>query len=153
MGGRAPVFRITTLNEQIDASIVPERLIAMLSGFFAGLGALLVGIGIYALLAYSVARRTNEIGIRLALGATVGQVKRMVLGDTVSVALAGLVIGTPLAILGRRLALRLMHDLTVQTVAPILLSGLGLILIALMASYIPVRRAAGIDPLPALRHE
>ena len=153
MGGRVPVRRITTLNAQIDASIVPERLIAMLSGFFAGLGALLVGIGIYALLAYSVARRTKEIGIRVALGATVGQVRRMVLGDTISVVLAGLVAGAPLAIAGRRLALRLMQDLTVQSVAPIVVGGVGLILIALVASYIPLRRASGAHPLQALRHE
>jgi ABC-type antimicrobial peptide transport system permease subunit len=153
MGERAPVRRITTLNAQIDASIVPERLIAMLSGFFAGLGALLVGIGIYALLAYSVARRTKEIGIRVALGATVGQVKRMVLGDAISVVLAGLIAGAPLAIAGRRLALRLMQDLTVQSLEPILAGGLGLILIALVASYLPLRRASATHPIQALRHE
>ena len=153
MGGRIPVKRITTLNAQIDASIVPERLIALLSGFFAGLGALLVGIGIYALLAYRVARRTKEIGIRVALGATIGHVRRMVLGDTILVVLAGIAAGAPLAIAGRRLALRLMQDLTVQSMAPVLVGGLGLVLIALVASYIPLTRASGTHPLEALRHE
>ncbi|MBV8818254.1 MAG: ABC transporter permease, partial [Acidobacteriaceae bacterium] len=132
MGGRVPVMRATTLAAQIDASILPERLIAMLSAFFAAVGALIIGIGIYGLLAYSVARRTREIAIRVALGASVAQVKRMVLGDTFSVVLAGLLVGIPLSVAGRRLALRLMQDLAVSTAAPVVAGSLGLILIALI---------------------
>src|ERR1700729_4359630 len=69
-----PVVRVTTMAEQVDASIVPERLIAMLSGLFGAMGALLAAIGLYGLLAYTVARRVNEIGIRMTLGATPGAV-------------------------------------------------------------------------------
>jgi hypothetical protein len=74
-----PIMHIMTMNEQIDASMVPERLIAMLSGWFSTLGALLAAIGLYGLLAYTVARRTHEIGVRMALGATQSDVMRKVL--------------------------------------------------------------------------
>lgn len=147
------VFRIITLNAQIDASIVPERLIATLSGFFASLGALLAGIGIYGLLAYTVARRTNEIGIRMALGATTGSVRRMILGDSLAVVLAGLAAGIPLAIAGRFLASKLVQDITVETAIPIASGAIVMLTGALIASYIPVRRAAHVDPMQALRHE
>lgn len=83
-----PVARITTVTDQIDASIVPERLIATLSGFFAALGAILAGIGLYGLLSYTVARRTNEIGIRVALGATAGDVTWLVLRDSLVTVIA-----------------------------------------------------------------
>jgi predicted permease len=148
-----PIFRIITLNAQIDASILPERLTALLSGFFAALGALLAGIGIYGLLAYTVARRTNEIGIRMALGATTGNVRRMVLRDTLAVVLAGLFVGIPLAISGRFLASRLVQDLAVKTAIPIVAGAIVLVVGALIASYVPARRAARVDPMQALRHE
>lgn len=148
-----PIFRVTTLNAQIDASIVPERLIAMLSGFFAALGALLVGIGIYGLLAYTVARRTNEIGIRMALGASAQDVRRMVLGDTFAIVVVGLAVGIPLAMSGRLVATRLIQDLDVTTAAPLALGAIVIVLGALLASYMPVRRAAQVDPMQALRQE
>ena len=88
-----PVKRVTTLAGQVDSNIVPERLIATLSEFFGALGAVLAGIGLYGLLAYTVARRTNEIGIRMALGATAGSVSRLVLRDVLGMVCAGLVAG------------------------------------------------------------
>ena len=81
---------MTTLTEQLDSSIVAERMIALLSGVFAALGLLLAAIGLYGLLAYTVARRTNEIGIRMALGATTGDVTRMVLRGAMALVCAGL---------------------------------------------------------------
>ena len=96
-----PVKRVTTLAAQVDSNIVPERLIATLSEFFGGLGAALAGIGIYGLLAYSVARRTNEIGVRMALGATTGDVSRLVLGDALGMLCAGLVAGALLVLWGQ----------------------------------------------------
>ncbi len=147
------IFRIISLNAQIDASIVPERLIATLSGSFAALGALLAGIGIYGLLAYTVARRTNEIGIRMALGATAANVRRMVLGDTLAITIAGLALGIPLAISGRLFASRLVQDLAVQKIVPIAAGAIIVILGALLASYVPAHRAAHVDPTQALRHE
>ncbi len=147
------VSEITTLREQIDASIVPQRLMAALSGFFGGLGAVLAGIGLYGLLAYTVARRTNEIGIRMALGATTGSVTRMVLAEALIIVLAGLVAGIPLAIWGRSTATALLQDLTVAGAAPFALAAGGILAIAVLASYIPARRAARVDPIEALRHE
>ena len=137
-----PVARLTTLTDQIDASIVPERLIATLSGFFGVLGALLAGIGLYGLLAYTVARRTNEIGIRLALGATPGGVTRMVLGDALAMVIAGLILGTPMAIWGRSLAATLIQDLTIQTATPLALGAAVIVAVALLASYVPARPRA-----------
>lgn len=147
------VMRVITLDAQIDASIVPERLVAMLSGCFAGLGALLAGIGIYGLLAYAVARRTKEIGIRMALGATDGKVSRMVLGEALAIVATGLAVGAPMAIWGRAVAARAIGSMAVPTGFPfgaavtIILSG------AILAAYLPARRAARIDPMEALREE
>jgi ABC-type antimicrobial peptide transport system permease subunit len=147
------IFRTTTLNAQIDASILPERLIAALSGAFAALASLLAGIGIYGLLAYTVARRTNEIGIRMALGATTGKIQRKVLGEAVGIAIAGLGLGVPVAIAGRLLASQLLPDIEVHTTVPFVAGTAIIVLSTLVASYVPVRRAAHIDPMQALRHE
>jgi putative ABC transport system permease protein len=148
-----PVERIITLTDQIDASIVPERLIATLSGFFGALGAVLAGIGLYGLLAYTVARRTNEIGIRIALGATAGDVTWLVLQDALVTVMAGLLLSVPLAIWGRSLAAALIQDLPVQTAAPLAVATVGIVVIAFLASYVPARRAARVDPVEAVRHE
>jgi ABC-type antimicrobial peptide transport system permease subunit len=148
-----PVARIITLTDQIDASILPERLIATLSGFFAALGALLAGIGLYGLLAYTVARRTNEIGIRVVLGATPRDVTWLVLKDALLTVMAGLLLGVPIAIGGRSLAATLIQDLPIHSGAPFALATLAIIAVALLASYVPARRATRVDPLEALRHE
>jgi len=93
-----PITRVSTMTEQIDAAIVPERLIGTLSTWFGRLGALLAAVGLYGLLAYTVARRTNEIGIRMALGADRGKMMRMVLVGALGMVVAGFVIGVPLAL-------------------------------------------------------
>ena len=92
-----PVTKVTTLETQVDASIVPERLLATVAGVFGALGAVLAAIGLYGLLAYTVARRVNEIGIRMALGATRAGVARMVLGEALAMVVAGLALGAPAA--------------------------------------------------------
>jgi hypothetical protein len=114
-----PVLRVTTLTDQVDASIVPERLIALLSGLFGALGSALAAIGLYGLLAYTVARRVNEIGIRMALGATRSDVTRMVLGDALAMVCAGLAIGAPIAYRGKSLAAGLIRDLPASSAVPI----------------------------------
>jgi ABC-type antimicrobial peptide transport system permease subunit len=147
------VARITTLNDQIDASIVPERLIAMLSGAFGALGCLLVAIGIYGLLAYTVTRRISEIGIRMALGAKQSAVSRMVLGEALRMTIGGLIIGVPVAYWAQRFAASLIADLPPMGAFPIAFGAVTMIAITLIAAYVPARRAAHVDPMEALRHE
>ena len=148
-----PVRRITTLAEQVDASIVPERMIVTLSGLFGGLGALLAAIGLYGLLAYTVARRVSEIGVRMALGATRLDVTRMVLGDALRMVAAGLVLGVPAAFWGRRLAASLVEGLTAGIAAPVAIGAAALLAVALIAAFVPARRAARVEPMEALRQD
>ena len=147
------VERISTLDNQVDATIVPERLVATLSGWFGGLGSALAAIGIYGLLAYTLARRINEIGIRMALGATRSNVIRMVLQDALAMVGAGLVIAVPVALWSKQLAVSLIQDLPSDSAIPIAFGALGMIALALLAAYLPARRAARVDPMEALRHE
>ena len=149
----APGIRVTTLSDQVDASIVPERLIAALSGLFGAFGSLLAAIGLYGLLAYTVARRVNEIGIRIALGATQADVLRMVFKDALGMVCAGLVLGIPLALFGKRFAASLIEGLPLQSAMPIVFGVVAMIAIALLAAYVPARRAAHVDPVEALRYE
>jgi putative ABC transport system permease protein len=148
-----PVTSVTTLADQVDSNIVPERLIATLSEFFGCLGVVLAGIGLYGLLAYTVARRTSEIGIRMALGATSRNVSRLVLGDVLGMVCAGFVAGALIVFWSRPLATRLLSDLKWESAAPLAIGGCVMIAVALVASYVPVRRAVRVDPMVALRHE
>jgi predicted permease len=148
-----PVVRVTTLADQVDASIVIERLIATLSGLFGALGSVLTAVGIYGLLAYTVARRANEIGIRVALGAARSDVIRMVLGDALGMVCLGLAIGVPIAFFGQRFAANLIQDLPANSATPIVFGAVVMIAVGLLAAYAPARRAASVDPIEALRHE
>jgi predicted permease len=149
----APVKIVTTLADQVDSNIVPEHLIATLSEFFGCLGAMLAGIGVYGLLAYAVARRTGEIGIRMALGATAGGVSWLVLRDALAMVCGGLAAGTLLVFWGRPFAAGILPDLKWEPAIPLAIGGATIALVALVASYVPVQRAVRVDPMVALRHE
>jgi predicted permease len=148
-----PIAKVTTLTEQLDSSIVAERMVALLSSAFAALGLLLAAIGLYGLLAYTVARRTKEIGIRMALGATTGDVTRMVMGGAMALVFAGLVIGAPIAAWSRQVAAHMVLRLPADSATPIVLASAALIGMALAAAWVPVRRATRVDPAVALRSE
>jgi ABC-type antimicrobial peptide transport system permease subunit len=132
---------------------VPERLIATLSGFFAAAGVLLASLGLYGLMAYTVARRTREIGIRMALGATRSNVIRMVLRQALGLVTVGLVGGAPLAVVGKRLAASMTEHLSPGGFVSILIAAAGMVALALVAACIPARRAARVEPVIALHVE
>jgi predicted permease len=151
--GTNSVGRVTTLAEQVDASIVPERLLATLAGFFGAVGALLAAVGLFGLLAYTVARQTKEIGIRMALGATPGRVSRMVAASAGSVVSLGFLSGAPTAFWSTRFAARSLENLPVAGVVPIASAAAALIAVAFIAVYVPTRRATRVEPIIALRAE
>jgi putative ABC transport system permease protein len=145
------VGKVTTLTEQIDASIVVERLIALLSVAFGTVAAVLAAIGLYGLLAYTVSRRTTEIGVRMALGATRGQVTSMVLKSALGLVAGGLVVGAPLAVASPRFLARLVQSLTVEAPFPLVVAAVAMIGVGLAAAYVPARRASRVEPIQALR--
>jgi len=148
-----PIVRMMGMNEQIDSTIVPQRLFATLSAGFGALGVLLAVIGLYGLLAYTVVWRTHEIGVRMALGAAAPDVMRIVLRDALWMVCAGLAIGVPLAFWGKRLAASLIPDLPVAGPLPIVVAAAIMIAVGLIAAYLPARRAMRVDPIMALRCE
>jgi predicted permease len=146
------IAKVTTMTEQVDASMIPERLIAMLSGFFGALGALLAAMGLYGLLAYTVARRSSEIGIRMALGATQRDVLVMVHKSALAMAGAGVALGVPLAFAAQRLAVTFVDNISTGSAMPIAAAAAA-IAVALLAASVPAHRASRISPVEALRQE
>ncbi|HLK22097.1 MAG TPA: ABC transporter permease [Bryobacteraceae bacterium] len=147
------VWDIMTLREAVDRSLGQEKLLAKLASFFGGLALLLSAIGLYGVMAYSVARRTNEIGIRMALGAQPGEVLGMVLRESGIVVGLGLLVGIPAALACGRYVASQLYGLAPNDPVTISAAAALLIAVALLASYLPARRAATLDPLLALREE
>jgi ABC-type antimicrobial peptide transport system permease subunit len=137
----------------VDASLLVERAIVSLSGVFAGIGCLLAGLGLYGLLAYATARRTHEIGIRMALGATRAAVARMVMLEALTLTVLGLCFGCAIAIWSKGYLTALAPDLPAMPAMPLLFGACVTIAVALPAVALPAYRAARVEPMMALRHE
>jgi predicted permease len=148
-----PIRWVTTLADEVDDSLVRERAVAQLATFFAFVALLLSAIGLFGTISFAVARRTNEIGIRIALGAERSEVLAMVLRDTAGLVLTGIAIGLPLSFLSGRLIQSLLFG--VGGFDPVTLIAAGTVLAgaAGIAGYIPARRAASLNPTTALRCE
>jgi putative ABC transport system permease protein len=142
-----------SLAEQIKDGLLRERLLAMLSGFFGLLAAVLATVGLYGVMAYMVARRTNEIGIRMALGAAPRRILAMVLGEAGKLLGVGVAVGVMVALAVGRWAASLLFGLKPYDPAMLAISCLGLAVVAVLASAVPARRAAKLQPMVALRHE
>jgi predicted permease len=148
-----PVYGVKTLEIQIDEDLVTDRLLAALSSLFSLLAALLASIGLYGVMAYSVTRRTREIGIRMALGAEQGQVMWMVLREVVMLVTIGIAAGVPAAWLLKRLIASILFDVPTLDLMAVAGATVLMALVALLAGYLPARRATKVDPMVALRHE
>jgi len=148
-----PVRNIRTQQEQIDETMQQERMFATLTAGFGLLALVLACVGIYGIMAYTVSQRTNEFGIRLALGALRGQIRGMVLREAAWIAGAGVVLGAAATLLLARLVQAMLFG--VKPYDPVSLAGSGTLLLglALLASFLPAQRATLIDPMEAMRNE
>jgi len=152
-----PLFALQTLTAQVDAVLGRERLVATLSALFSLLALMLAVVGLYGLMAFSVVRRTNEMGIRMALGAARRRVVQLVMGEALMLVLIGVAVGVPAAFVAGRLAgsqiAGLLFGLTATD--PLTMAGAVAVLIAAAAAaaYLPAARAARVDPMLALRSE
>jgi putative ABC transport system permease protein len=140
-------------RNMVEESLLRERLMAKLSGFFGILALLLASIGLYGLLSYGVASRTNEIGIRMALGARTRDVVTLILKESVALVLIGVGIGVPVVLYVARFAKSLLFELSPTDPFSLLAASLVLLLVSILAGYLPARRATKIDPLEALHYE
>jgi predicted permease len=148
-----PVFSARTMEAQLDSSLTNERMIASLCAVFAALAALLAIIGLYGVMSYNIARRTREIGIRMALGAVRRTVIAMVMREVLLLVAVGVLIGLAGALALGRLVETQLYGLKPHDVATLAVTAVGLALVALAAGYLPALRASRLDPTVALRQE
>jgi predicted lysophospholipase L1 biosynthesis ABC-type transport system permease subunit len=148
-----PLSKVRTQEQQIDAATQQERVFVTLTSGFGLLALALAAVGVYGIMAYSVAQRTNEIGIRLAVGALPRQIQGMILQESTWVTATGILAGVAAALLLSQLVKSMLY--AIQPYDPMTMAGgvLVLLTVALAASWIPARRAAGVQPMEALRHE
>jgi predicted permease len=148
-----PITHVTTLDEQVARSYTDQRIVAQLSTFFGLLAVFLSAIGIYGLMSYVVSRRTNEIGIRMALGAGRTHVRWRVMREVLILTVIGVAIGVPTVLVSSRLVSSMLFGLHGNDPLSLVAAVFVMLLIAALAGYLPARRASRVDPMVALRYE
>ena len=148
-----PVYSIRTLDSVLSESVAAPRFRTLLLGVFAGMALILAGVGIYGVISYAVSQRTQEIGIRMALGARTTDVLKLVVKGGMILVLIGVAIGLAGAFALTRLLTTLLFGVTPTDAAIFATVSVGLIVVALFACFIPARRATKVDPMVALRYE
>ena len=148
-----PIYNVTTMERTIDEAVFTERMLAVLSAAFGLLATLLAAVGLYGLMAYTVARRTREIGIRIALGAERRTVVWLVLREVAVLVAVGLAIGVPAALGLSRLVSSQLFGLSPRDPMTLMLAVVLLAVVGATAGYLPARRAASVEPVRALRYE
>jgi putative ABC transport system permease protein len=148
-----PVYDVKTMERVVEDDLFSARIVAVLSGSFAGLAALLAALGIYGVLAYLVVQRTREIGIRMALGAESSDVRKLIVKEVGSMVVIGVAVGLPLAYIMARVSESLLFGVSAANPTTYLLGLVLIAVVSLAACYVPARRATRVDPLVALRYE
>jgi putative ABC transport system permease protein len=148
-----PILNFKTMEQRIYERIAPKRIMTMMMGVFAVIALLLAGIGLYAVMAYSVSQRTHEIGVRLALGAPRRNILRLILGQGLKLTLVGMMFGMAGALALTKIIAQLLYGVTAVDPPTFILVSLTLAGAALLACWLPARRATRVDPLIALRSD
>jgi predicted permease len=153
MDASLPVLSIDTMEQDVDKTLVQERLVAWLSGFFGTLAVLLACLGLYGVMSHAAARRTNEIAVRLALGARRSDILGMVLRESFRLVAVGITLGIPAALIVTRGVSKLLYGLKPTDPATMIIGAALMLAVAAAAAFLPARRAAKVDAMVALRHE
>jgi putative ABC transport system permease protein len=153
MDPNVPIFDVKTMDQLLSESLARRRFAMLALGVFAGFALLLAVVGIYGVISYSVAQRTNELGIRLALGARPIDVVRLVLAGGLKLALMGIALGLVLSFVVTRFLSSLLFGVRATDLFTFTALSVLLVVVSLVACYLPARRAAKVDPLVALRYE
>ena len=148
-----PIFQLETMGDVVADSLVRPRFLSLLLGAFSAIALSLAAIGIYGVMAYSVTQRTQEIGVRVALGATTRNVLAMVVGEGLKMTVVGLAVGLTGAFALTRLMASLLFEVSATDPLTFAMVGFGLTAVGLLACFVPARRAAKVDPMVALRYE
>ncbi len=148
-----PVFGLKTMETLLSDSVAQQRQRAYVLGAFAFVSLVVAMVGVYGVMAYSVTRRTHEIGVRVALGAQRGDVLAMVVGEGLAMALIGVAIGLALSLALTRVLASFLFGVGPRDVATFASVSVALVVATCVASYVPARRATRVDPIRALRHE